>query len=118
MATKTIVRWVPPNELYDRREITLRDLEGVGIFTQRQGPLVWDKATGFWCDAEGIAPEVMDRLESPEFSNAQLGKFTIETQEVEDPPASASAADDPKGPGQTTVASGTTGRKVKDSPQA
>lgn len=111
MATKTIVRWKPPNELYDRRELTLRDLEGVGIFTQKQGPLTWDRP-GFWLDADEaqIAPEVMNLLESPEFSNASLGWFTIETQEVEDPPALAPAAE------ETKVAP--TPRKVKDNPQA
>lgn len=115
MATKTIVRWKPPNELYDRREITLKDLEGIGIFTQRQGPLAWEKKSGFWLDAEGIAPEVMERLESPEFSNDQLGYFTVETQEVpdEEPPASPSAAEE-----ATSETKATTGRKVKDNPQA
>ena len=107
VATKTIVRWKPPNELYDRRELTLRDLEGVGIFTQKQGPLAWDRKTGYWVDAEevGIAKEVMDRLESPEFSNETLGWFTIETQEIEDKPS----------PDPLPAA---TGRKVRDNPQA
>lgn len=105
MATKTIVRYEPPNDLVGQRELRPVDLELVGIFTQ-QTTLVWDKRTGFWLDADTaqISTEVLNRLESEEFSNKTLGYFTVEQQEV---------PDEPKGPGQTTVASGTTARNKK-----
>jgi hypothetical protein len=85
VATKTIVRWKPPNELYARRELLPASLEAMGIFTQKT-PLYWDREHGFWLDAEaaGISPDLLDRLELDDFNGGDLGQFTIETQDVPD----------------------------------
>jgi hypothetical protein len=97
---KTIVRYRPPNEIIGRRELTVVDLERAGIFTQEKD-LAWDAQTGFWLDADeaGISKEVLDLLESENFSNDALGHFVIEQQQVEDkkapsPPSAAKAAKD------------------------
>jgi hypothetical protein len=84
VATKTIVRYVPPNPLIGRRELRPSDFETLGIFTQ-ETPLFFDKEKNFWLDAEaaGISKEALQWFkDSPE--------FTVETQEVkgkEDPQA-------------------------------
>jgi hypothetical protein len=95
VATKTIVRWKPPNELYARRELLPASLEAMGIFTQTT-PLYWDREHGFWLDAEaaGISPDLLDRLESDEFNGGDLGQFTIETQDV--PDKDEAPAEEPK----------------------
>lgn len=123
---KTIVRYRPPNEIIGRREITVKDLEGIGIFTQKTD-LAWDAKTGFWVDADeaGIAKEVMDKLESSDFSNDALGHFTIEVQEVEDKqeapverPTDPAPAFDQVESSTPSQAPAATGRKVRDNPQA
>jgi hypothetical protein len=83
VATKTIVRWEPPNELYAARELLPASLELVGIFTQ-SAPLVWRRENGFWLDADeaGISPDLLNRLEEEPFSGGDLGQFRVERQEV------------------------------------
>lgn len=84
MATKTIVRYLPPHDLVGQRELLPGDLKTVGIFTQNT-PLVWSRSNGFWLDAEeaGISRDLLNRLENDEaFSNPAIGHFRIERQEV------------------------------------
>ena len=84
MATKVIIRYLPPNPLIGRRELSPRDFETLGIFTQEQ-VLRFDKEKNFWLDADtaGVSKEALKWFEdSPE--------FTVERQEVkgkEDPEA-------------------------------
>lgn len=86
MATKTIVRWEPPNEFYSERELLPQTLESLGFFTQRK-PLIWRKENGFWLDADeaGISEDLLGRLEGEPFSGGDLGHFKVERQEVPDP---------------------------------
>lgn len=79
MATKTIVRYTPPNPIIGRRELSPEDFRGQGIFTQKK-PLRWDAEQGFWLDAEEakISPEALAWLAE------QKGEFTVETQEIPD----------------------------------
>lgn len=85
MATKTIVRYKAPNEIVGRRAITVGDARHVGIFTLERD-LYWDVEKGFWLDADeaGIPKEILEVLETEDWSNGSLGWFTIETQEVRD----------------------------------
>lgn len=125
---KTIVRYRPPNEIIGRRELTVADLERIGIFTQKTD-LAWDERNGFWLDADeaGIAKEVMEKLESPDFSNDSLGHFTIEQQEVEKAP-SEPVVEGPEDtsfdeaasstPAASQVPAARRGRPIQDNPQA
>lgn len=83
MSTKTIVRYTPPNPVIGGREISPKDFESLGIFTQTT-KLFWARETNFWLDVETaeISAEALEWLNSqPE--------FTVEEQEVPDPPAPA-----------------------------
>lgn len=78
MATKVIVRYKPPNPLIGRRELSPKDFESIGIFTQRK-MLVFDKDQNYWlaADTADISDEAVQWFEeSPE--------FTVERQEVPD----------------------------------
>lgn len=79
MATKVIVRYKPVSPLHGRREIYPKDLEGIGIFTQKK-PLLWTQDTGWWLDAEAaeVSKETMAWL------RANTAEFTVEEQEVSD----------------------------------
>lgn len=79
MATKTIVRYTPPNPIVGRRELSPQDFKDNGIFTQKK-PLAWNAETGFWIDADEakISPEALAWLEG------QKGEFTVERQELPD----------------------------------
>lgn len=84
MATKTIVRWKPSSPVYGRRELSVKDFEGLGIFTQRTN-LVFESTKGNWLDAEeaGISKETREWLVNNPDS---FGSFTVEEQEVPDEP--------------------------------
>lgn len=78
MATKTIIRYVPPNSLIGRRELSPKDFQSLGIFTQKK-VLQFNKETNFWLDADaaGVSKEALQWFaDSPE--------FTVETQDVGD----------------------------------
>ncbi len=95
MATKTIVRYKPPNELIGAREITVEQLEARGIFDHGGVDLVWRKETGFWIDAEeaGLSEAMIDKLVNDEdFGNDRHGRFEVEKQETRESQASPSAS--------------------------
>lgn len=76
MATKVIIRYKPASPLIGRRELSPRDFESMGIFTQEK-PLYFDQEKNYWLDAEaaGVSKEALQWFEdSPE--------FTVERQEV------------------------------------
>jgi hypothetical protein len=78
MPTKTVIRYKPYSPLVGRRELSPKDFESMGIFTQRN-MLVFDKERNWWLDAEaaGISKEALQWFDdSPE--------FTVERQEVPD----------------------------------
>lgn len=84
MATKTIVRYVPPSPLIGRRELSPADFETLGIFTQVER-LQFDQEHNWWLDADaaGISKEALQWF-------TDSTEFTVETQEVkgkEDPEA-------------------------------
>lgn len=86
MATKVIVRYKPNSPLHGGREISPKDLESIGIFTQKTR-LVWLRENGFWLDAAaaGVSKETLEWL------RLNTAEFTVETQEVDsdDPQALA-----------------------------
>lgn len=105
MATKTIVRWEPPNEFYSERELLPETLKALGIFTQSK-PLVWRKVNGFWLDADeaGISDDLLGRLEEEPFSGGELGHFKVERQEIPDEETAEASA-------ETTARASTTTKK-------
>jgi hypothetical protein len=111
MATKTIVRYRPPNPIVGARELTPVQMEEVGVFTQ-QKRLLWTRESGFWLDAERaeISAETLAWLEE------QSGEFTVERQEIPeenptDPPASPQLPEDDSSvvEGERPVGAGTPG---------
>lgn len=85
MSTKTIVRYTPPNPVIGGREISPKDFESLGIFTQTT-KLTWARETNFWLDVDEaeISAEALEWLDSQ-------AEFTVQEQEVPDPPQAAAA---------------------------
>lgn len=84
MATKTIIRYRPVNPLVGRRELSVKDFESIGIFTQEK-PLAFDQERNWWLDADaaGVSKEALAWFEAS-------SEFAVERQEVkgkEDPQA-------------------------------
>jgi hypothetical protein len=79
LATKVIVRYQPISPMHGAREISPKDLESIGIFTQKK-ILRWTQETGWWLDAEAaeVSKETMTWL------RANTAEFTVEEQEVDD----------------------------------
>lgn len=91
MATKVIVRYLPLSPIHGERTISPKDLEGIGIFTQKK-MLVWRQDTGWWLDATDEANVSKETLA---WLRANTAEFTVEEQEVDgdaDPQAEAFSA--------------------------
>jgi hypothetical protein len=78
LPTKVIVRYKPVSPLHGGREINPKDMESIGIFTQKTR-LVWLRETGFWLDAEAAKVS----KETLEWLRANTAEFTVEEQEVD-----------------------------------
>lgn len=77
-----IVRWTPPNALYERRELRASDFEAMGILNQ-EADLVFTKETNNFIrlDQVEVSDEALAYLEDPK--NWHMGEsFSVETQTV------------------------------------